>query len=49
MPDQNEPTLPTPELCALMAYEHLKDNGQSLTSMAWTLLGLLCQTLDEDE
>ena len=45
--DTPDATLPSPRLCALMAYEHLKYGGNADTAMAWAQLGTLLLELPE--
>lgn len=45
-----ENTLPTPQLCALMAYEQLKnDRRNSDLALAWATLGNLLTAIEEAE
>ena len=44
-----EASLPSVELCAVMAYENLKDDRRTDRALAWSLLGLLVKSLDDSE
>lgn len=41
--------LPTPELCALMAYENLKDDLRTDLALAWSSLGQLTLLLQRND